>query len=116
MSFIEIFQQLLNKEVKLSIIGVGYVGLPLTVAFAKHLDDKFKEYNIQSQSICCQPLLVSSKSDSERNKKRNSKLSESKKEDETKGALPILFAATNSSLVGGEYIGLSKNKENTSTK
>jgi len=47
MSFIEIFQQLLNKEVKLSIIGVGYVGLPLTVAFAKHLDviafDKNKE-------------------------------------------------------------------------
>ena len=29
--------ELLNKKVKLSIIGLGYVGLPIAIAFAKKL-------------------------------------------------------------------------------
>lgn len=33
-----LFERLLNKEDKLSVIGLGYVGLPIAVAFAKKLD------------------------------------------------------------------------------
>ena len=33
-----LFEKLINKEEKLSIIGLGYVGLPIAVAFAKKLD------------------------------------------------------------------------------
>ena len=31
------YQQLLNKEAKLAVIGLGYVGLPIALEFAKHL-------------------------------------------------------------------------------
>ncbi|MBU6158186.1 MAG: nucleotide sugar dehydrogenase [Bacteroidetes bacterium] len=31
------YQQLLNKEKKLAVIGLGYVGLPIALEFAKHL-------------------------------------------------------------------------------
>ena len=31
------YQQLLNKEKKLALIGLGYVGLPIALEFAKHL-------------------------------------------------------------------------------
>lgn len=34
----ELFQQLLNREEKLSIVGLGYVGMPIAVAFAKKLN------------------------------------------------------------------------------
>lgn len=33
----EIYQKLLNKETKLSLIGLGYVGLPIALEFAKHI-------------------------------------------------------------------------------
>lgn len=32
------YQQLLNKEYKLALIGLGYVGLPIALAFAKHIE------------------------------------------------------------------------------
>src|ERR1700755_1647347 len=32
-----IIQQLLNKETKLAVIGLGYVGLPIALAFAKKI-------------------------------------------------------------------------------
>ncbi len=33
-----LYERLLNKEEKISVIGLGYVGLPIAVAFAKKLD------------------------------------------------------------------------------
>lgn len=35
---LDMYQELLNKEKKLAVIGLGYVGLPLALSFAK----KFK--------------------------------------------------------------------------
>lgn len=35
---VELFEQLKKQNAKLSIIGLGYVGLPLAIAFAKQLD------------------------------------------------------------------------------
>ena len=32
------YQELLNKEKKLAVIGLGYVGLPIALEFAKHID------------------------------------------------------------------------------
>ena len=32
------YQQLINKEKKLSVIGLGYVGLPIALEFAKHIN------------------------------------------------------------------------------
>lgn len=34
----KLYEQLINKEVKLSLIGLGYVGLPIAVAFAKKIN------------------------------------------------------------------------------
>ena len=33
-----VFQELLDKKVKLSLVGLGYVGMPIAVAFAKKID------------------------------------------------------------------------------
>lgn len=33
-----IYERLKNKEAKLSVIGLGYVGMPIAIAFAKHVD------------------------------------------------------------------------------
>ena len=32
------YQELINKEKKLSVIGLGYVGLPIALEFARHID------------------------------------------------------------------------------
>ena len=34
----DLYNQLINKEAKLSLIGLGYVGMPIAVAFAKKVD------------------------------------------------------------------------------
>lgn len=34
----ELYSKLVNKEVKLSLVGLGYVGMPIAVAFAKRVD------------------------------------------------------------------------------
>ena len=34
----ELYQKLLNKETKLSLVGLGYVGMPIAVAFAKKIN------------------------------------------------------------------------------
>ena len=34
----ELYEQLVNRETKLSLIGLGYVGMPIAVAFAKKVD------------------------------------------------------------------------------
>lgn len=34
----QLYEKLVNKEEKLSLIGLGYVGMPIAVAFAKKLD------------------------------------------------------------------------------
>ncbi|MFN9710272.1 MAG: nucleotide sugar dehydrogenase, partial [Bacteroidota bacterium] len=31
------YQKLINKEKKLAVIGLGYVGLPIALEFARHL-------------------------------------------------------------------------------
>ena len=36
--FANLYQKLINREEKLSLIGLGYVGMPIAVAFAKKLD------------------------------------------------------------------------------
>ena len=33
-----LYKKLLNKEEKLSLVGLGYVGMPIAVAFAKKID------------------------------------------------------------------------------
>lgn len=33
-----LYEKLLNKEEKLSLIGLGYVGMPIAVAFANKID------------------------------------------------------------------------------
>ena len=35
---VSIYQQLLNKETYMAVIGLGYVGMPLAVAFARHIN------------------------------------------------------------------------------
>lgn len=35
---LKIYDDLMNKKANLSVIGLGYVGMPLAVAFAKHLN------------------------------------------------------------------------------
>ena len=32
-----LFEELLNRETKLSLVGLGYVGMPIAVAFAKKI-------------------------------------------------------------------------------
>ena len=34
----KLYDQLVNKEEKLSLIGLGYVGMPIAVAFAKKIN------------------------------------------------------------------------------
>ena len=33
-----LYEKLVNKEEKLSLVGLGYVGMPIAVAFAKKID------------------------------------------------------------------------------
>ena len=33
-----LYERLVNKEEKLSLVGLGYVGMPIAVAFAEKLD------------------------------------------------------------------------------
>ncbi len=33
-----LYEKLINKEEKLSLVGLGYVGMPIAVAFAKKID------------------------------------------------------------------------------
>ncbi|SOC37358.1 SDR family NAD(P)-dependent oxidoreductase [Ureibacillus acetophenoni] len=83
--------------------------------FAKHLDEKFKQYNIQSLSICCKPLMSSKTEDSKRSMSRLAKLKSKGKDlkiDKKKGVLPILYAASYRGFSGGEYISLSKKSKN----
>jgi len=35
---VNLYEQLINKEEKLSLVGLGYVGMPIAVAFAKKID------------------------------------------------------------------------------
>src|SRR5690625_7682136 len=34
----ELYEKLVNKETKISLIGLGYVGMPIAIAFAKKLE------------------------------------------------------------------------------
>jgi len=76
--------------------------------FAKELDERFKEHGFSAISLACHPGITSTnlfkfgKKDSpDFFKKILSKLFQSAE----MGALPTIFAATNDSLIGGEYIG-----------
>ncbi len=37
-NFTELYEKILNKEEKISLVGLGYVGMPIAVAFAKKVD------------------------------------------------------------------------------
>jgi len=81
--------------------------------FAKHLDEKFKKHHLHTVSICCQPLTVSSMDDSKKRRSFVKIVGKKNEENKNEGISPILFAATEHSLTGGEYIGLPKNKNNS---
>ena len=34
----DLYEKLVNREEKLSLVGLGYVGMPIAVAFAKKID------------------------------------------------------------------------------
>lgn len=34
-----LYEQIVNKKEKLSLVGLGYVGMPIAVAFAKKIDE-----------------------------------------------------------------------------
>ena len=36
--FSSLYEKLINKQESLSLIGLGYVGMPIAVAFAKHIN------------------------------------------------------------------------------
>ena len=36
--FTDLYQKLIGKKEKLSLVGLGYVGMPIAVAFAKKID------------------------------------------------------------------------------
>ena len=38
MTFSNVYDGLISGEDKLAVVGLGYVGMPLAVEFAKHLD------------------------------------------------------------------------------
>lgn len=48
-----LYEKIINKEEKISVVGLGYVGMPIAVAFAKHVDvigfdineNKIEKYN-----------------------------------------------------------------------
>lgn len=76
--------------------------------FAKELDNRFKGHGLPTISIACHPGITSTnlfdffnKEPSKLLKKIVSKVFQSAE----MGALPTIFAATNDSLIGGEYIG-----------
>ena len=49
----DLYEKILNREEKVSLIGLGYVGIPIVVAFAQKVDvqgfdindDKIEQYN-----------------------------------------------------------------------
>ncbi|MGO4942559.1 nucleotide sugar dehydrogenase [Ruoffia tabacinasalis] len=41
----EIYNKLIKKEAKLAVIGLGYVGMPIAISFAKHIDTIGYDYN-----------------------------------------------------------------------
>lgn len=48
---LKIYDDLMNKKANLSVIGLGYVGMPLAVAFAKHLN--VIGYDLNSAKLIC---------------------------------------------------------------
>ena len=46
-----LYNDLLNKKEKLSVVGLGYVGMPIAVAFAKHLDVVGFDLNAQKIAL-----------------------------------------------------------------
>ncbi|MGO1931318.1 MAG: nucleotide sugar dehydrogenase [Ruoffia tabacinasalis] len=43
----EIYNKLIKKEAKLAVIGLGYVGMPIAISFAKHIDTIGYDYNLK---------------------------------------------------------------------
>lgn len=76
--------------------------------FAKELDNRFKQYGIESISVACHPgisntnLFHLGKGETPKYLKGLMKLFSQPAE---MGALPTIYAATDDSLTGGEYIG-----------
>lgn len=76
--------------------------------FAKELDIRFKQHGISAISIACHPGISSTNLFKVRKKDAPAYLKALMKiifQPAEKGALPTIYAATESSLMGGEYIG-----------
>jgi UDP-N-acetyl-D-galactosamine dehydrogenase len=58
------YQQLINKEKKLAVIGLGYVGLPIALEFAKHLSVIGFDINPQRVALMKQGIDPSKELDS----------------------------------------------------
>ena len=41
----DLYNQIVNREAKISLVGLGYVGMPIAVAFAKKIDVIGYDYN-----------------------------------------------------------------------
>ena len=50
----QLYEKLINKEEKLSLIGLGYVGMPIAVAFARKLD--VIGFDLNSQTVPATPV------------------------------------------------------------
>ncbi len=83
--------------------------------FAKLLDQRFKDNKILSKSIACHPGIASTNLFTQNSSKQSKKITNVGMkvlgQDVITGALPILFAATENSLSGGEYIGPNKKRK-----
>lgn len=76
--------------------------------FAKELDNRLKQHGISSMSIACHPGISSTNLFKLRRKDTPQYLRVFMNvifQPATKGALPTIYAATEKSLMGGEYIG-----------
>ena len=43
----DLYEKLINRQEKLALVGLGYVGMPIAVAFAKKLDEFINEHAAQ---------------------------------------------------------------------
>ena len=47
-----VYQDLVERKTKLSLIGLGYVGMPIAVEFAKHIEVVGFDVNEERKSAC----------------------------------------------------------------
>lgn len=53
-----LYEKLLNKQEKIAVIGLGYVGMPLAIAFAKKVDVIGYDFNKKRLNYINQVLIL----------------------------------------------------------